>query len=76
MVEKNNKRQRAAGEAKPPTAAEIRAGRQAADLTQTQAAELVHANLRSWQKWEGGEREMHPAFWELFQLKTPTKQIK
>ncbi|RBH90728.1 XRE family transcriptional regulator [Xanthomonas oryzae pv. oryzae] len=43
--------------------------RGAAGLTQTEAAALVHSNIRSWQKWELGERRMHPAFWELFRLK-------
>lgn len=71
-----NKRPRAAGEAKPPDSEEIRARRQAAGLTQSEAAGLVHAGLRAWQKWEGGERQMHPAFWELFQLKTHSKQVK
>lgn len=54
---------------KQPASDEIRAGREAAGLTQSAAAALVHANLRSWQKWEAGERAMHPAFWELFLIK-------
>lgn len=53
-----------------PEPAEIRALRISAGLTQAQAGALLHANLRSWQKWERGERAMHPAFWELFRLKT------
>lgn len=53
-----------------PTPAEVRAARDAAGLTQAQAAAVVHADLRSWQKWEGGERTMHVAFWELFLIKT------
>ncbi len=53
-----------------PASDEIRAGREAAGLTQSAAAALVHANLRSWQKWEAGERAMHPAFWELFLIKS------
>ena len=53
-----------------PAPDEIRAGREAAGLTQSAAAALVHANLRSWQKWEAGERAMHPAFWELFLIKS------
>ncbi|EOV4287862.1 helix-turn-helix domain-containing protein [Escherichia coli] len=53
-----------------PAPDEIRAAREAAGLTQSAAAALVHANLRSWQKWEAGERAMHPAFWELFLIKT------
>lgn len=55
---------------KQPASDEIRAGREAAGLTQSAAAALVHANLRSWQKWEAGERAMHPAFWELFLIKS------
>lgn len=52
-----------------PTPAEIRAARERTGLTQAQAADLLHVDLRSWQKWEGGERSMHPAFWELLRLK-------
>lgn len=52
-----------------PTSEQICAAREAAGLTQSAAAALVHANLRSWQKWEAGERAMHPAFWELFLIK-------
>lgn len=32
-------------------------------------ADMLHTNRRSWQKWELGERKMHPAFWELAQIK-------
>jgi len=58
-----------------PTPAEIRQAREAAGLTQTQAASLVHASLRAWQQWEAeegtpGHRRMHPGLWELFQIKT------
>ena len=53
-----------------PLPAEIRRSREAAGLTQTQAAALLHCGLRAWQKWESGERRMHPAMWELFQIKT------
>jgi len=53
-----------------PTPAEIRQARESAGLTQTQAAAMIHCGLRAWQKWEGGERKMHPAMWELFQIKT------
>lgn len=60
--------------ARNPTPAEIRAAREAAGLTQAQAAELVHTHLNSWQQWEAdvgtpAHRRMHPAFWELFRLK-------
>lgn len=52
-----------------PMPADIRAARDAANLTQSQAAAVVHSGLRTWQQWEAGDRKMHPAFWELFRLK-------
>lgn len=57
------------GPSSTPTPAEIRAAREAAGLTQTQAAQLVHGTLRAWQEWEAGNRRMHPGLWELFRLK-------
>jgi len=56
-----------------PTVAEIRAARDQAGLTQTEAARRIHSTLRAWQCWEseGGEnRPMHPALFELFLTKT------
>jgi len=41
-----------------------------AGLTQTEAAILIYCSLGAWQKWEQGDRTMHPAFWELFLIKT------
>lgn len=55
--------------ASTPSPEAIRAAREAAGLTQTQAAELIYCTLRGWQQWEAGERRMHPAMWELWQLK-------
>jgi putative transcriptional regulator len=52
------------------TPAEIKTARIAAGLTQQQAAELVCVHLRSWQKWEGGERQMPASAWKLFGLLT------
>lgn len=52
-----------------PTPDEIRAVRTAAGLTQQQAAALIHCTTRGWEDWEGGQRKMHPAFWELFRIK-------
>lgn len=56
-----------------PTPADVRAAREAAGLTQTEAARLVHSTLRAWQAWETAEgesaRRMHPGLWELFRLK-------
>lgn len=53
-----------------PTPAEISAAREFVGLTQQEAAELLHISLRAWQRYEAGERRMHPALWELFRLKT------
>lgn len=57
-------------DATPPTTGEITAVRQCAGLTKTQAGALLHASYRTWQQWESGDRKMHPAFWELFKIKT------
>jgi DNA-binding transcriptional regulator YiaG len=62
-----------------PTPKQIRAAREAAGLTQAQAAELVHAgSYRTWQNWErdAGDAEaraMPLAVWELFKLKSEVK---
>lgn len=52
-----------------PTPAQVKASRAASALTQTQAAELIGATLRTWQCWEGGQRKMPPAKWELWKIK-------
>lgn len=44
--------------------------REAAGLSKTEAAALIYTSYRVWQRWEKGERAMHPAFFELFRLKT------
>ena len=33
-------------------------------------AEQVRTTRRVWQQWENGDRGMHPAFWELFRIKS------
>lgn len=58
------------GPAANPVPAEIRAARESAGLTQTAAGALLHTTCRTWQQWEAGDRRMHPAFWELFRIKT------
>lgn len=55
--------------ARNPRPVEIRAAREAAGLTQTAAAALIYCQLRAWQQWEAGDRQMHPAFWELWRAK-------
>jgi DNA-binding transcriptional regulator YiaG len=37
---------------------------------QNKCAELLHTSRRAWQQWEKGDRKMHPAFWELINIKT------
>jgi len=51
-----------------PTPQQIKTARTAAGLTQTQAGQLVHAGLRSWQYWERPDkpRPMPLASWHLF----------
>lgn len=53
-----------------PSPIEVRALRKSVGLTQTQAAELIQSNLRTWQGWEGGITRMHPGLFELFKIKT------
>lgn len=62
--------------AETPTTAEIRAAREECNLTQSEAAELIHCTMRAWQQWESGERRMHPAFFELFEIKVTRKRLR
>lgn len=52
-----------------PTPSEIVALRKSSGITQTEAANLVYSKLRTWQGYEWGENDMHPAMWELFKIK-------
>jgi len=52
-----------------PTPQQIKSVRLSVGLTQTQAADLVYAGLRTWQQWEKGDRGMHKAFWALFNVR-------
>lgn len=62
-------RSRGGSPSRNPAPDEIRAAREAAGLSQTEAAALIHCALRGWQEWEAGNRRMHPAFWELWRIK-------
>ena len=53
----------------PPTPDQVRQGREAAGLTQTEAAALIYKTRGAWANYERG-REMDPALWELFIIKT------
>lgn len=70
MVNHPNRSKQSPHASRNPTPHEIKTAREALGLTQTAAAELVHTKLRAWQQWEAGDRQMHPAFWELFLLKS------
>lgn len=61
---------------KSPLPSEIIKCRTDAGLTQTQAAEMVHSGLRTWQQWEKGDRNMPPGLWELFSLKINLSSLK
>ena len=52
-----------------PDPAEIRAAREAAGLTQAEAASLIYSTDRVWRYWEAGSHAMPAALWELFQIK-------
>lgn len=55
---------------KNPLPSAIKEIRSEIGISQTAAAALVHTTCRTWQQWEAGDRRMHPAFWELFKIKT------
>jgi len=50
-----------------PTAEEVKAAR--GTMTQDQAAALIYTSGRRWRSYESGESRMHPAAYELFNLK-------
>lgn len=52
-----------------PTREEIRALRKLAGLTQQEAAARIYSTRRTYQEWESGNVKMHPALWELLNLK-------
>jgi putative transcriptional regulator len=58
----------------PPSPEVIIQARQAAGLTQTEAAALIYKRLRAWQNWESGATDMDPALWELFKMKLIVKK--
>jgi putative transcriptional regulator len=52
-----------------PTKDEVIAARERSGLTPGDAAKLIYSTTKSWERWEAGERPMHPAMFELFELK-------
>jgi hypothetical protein len=64
-----------------PTPAQVRRAREAAGLTLEQASGMVHTHWRTWQHWESDvdsaeHRRMHPATWELFQVKLNAMKLR
>jgi putative transcriptional regulator len=57
--------------AKSPTPQQLTARRLAVGHTQAQAAETIYlSSYQAWQRFELGTRDCHPAFFELYCLKT------
>lgn len=59
------------------TPALIKEARRLSGLTQSQAALMIDASHRAWQQWEGGQRNMPAAKYNLFLIVTgvnPTLQ--
>lgn len=56
-----------------PAPAEVRAAREAAGHTPKEAAAAIYGTTKAWVEWETdtpGARRIHPAFFQLYQLKT------
>ena len=53
-----------------PLPFEIEASRMRVGLKMAEAAALVYASGLAWEYWESGKARMHPAFWELWLLKS------
>ena len=56
-----------------PTPDQVRDARVALNMTRHDAARIIYCTERSWQSWEIGDRPMHAAFWELFNIKSKNK---
>lgn len=58
---------------RPPVPDNVKAKRARLGMTQREAGQVVHCSQVAWGRWESGARKMHPAFWELFNIKTKGK---
>lgn len=54
----------------------VRLARNNAGLTLKESAESVGVTLRSWQRYESGERQISYAIYELFLVKTGQKSTE
>lgn len=60
---------------KTPTPEQVKKARVEADLTQAEAAKLVHVGAATrWSEYESGKHAMSLATWELFLIKTRQRQ--
>lgn len=70
MANHPNRSKRAESSARNPTPAQIRAAREAAGLTQTEAAAVLGRSLSWWQRIESttdSNRRMDPVLWHCWQ---------
>jgi len=65
-----NRGNRANNAAANPYPSEVIAARMNSGLIVAECANLVYSSAEKWRKWENGEARMHPAFFELFNIKT------
>lgn len=59
-----------------PTPEQIARARERAKMTQEEAAGLIYHKWRAWDRYEKGIRRMHPALWELWQIKAKIAQLE
>lgn len=75
MMTNHPNRSRDKSQASNPSTDQIVSARNAVGYTQKQAAEKIMHSVRTWEKWETGERRMHPALFDYFLLKTGQKTL-
>lgn len=75
MTSHPNRSRRKPAPARNPKPAEIRKLRESAGLTQTDAGALIHASMRAWQDYEGGQRRLHPGLHDLFRTRLLARDI-
>lgn len=53
-----------------PKPHEIQAAQKASGLDDKACADLLYTSVGKWVDWRSGYVRMHPAFWQLFRIKT------
>lgn len=77
-------RSQAGSPARNPTPEEVRAAREAVQMTlslgitaaQDWCADQLHVARRTWQSWEYGDRAMSPGQWELLSIKLAIYNVR